>query len=410
MIPSASPMSRPVRTAAIAALVCGMVPTVARGARAPNAFARAHWLLDYRFGFMKRALQGQVLVILSRIGVLHLRRETIFGAAYLVFGLLCAAMFAIAVRTLARDGWRRTTFAVLAAFLTSAYVLTAAHLMGYMDHLVALLAILAVWLAVRDRYWSAGVAITAAVLVHETVFLTGVPVLLMAIALRPNARRGSRLIAALAPMVLPVAAGATIVLTEQNAAHRAWLRGQLVRRLSAFPWITGDMNLLVPEWLTTSFVQHFREEVHAFPSRISSPGFVLYIVPSMVLLWLLSSALSGWRRVWMAAAALAIAFPLLLHMVAFDTAREWTYPLIAGLTCVWLSSESGNGRAAWGRISGRMTLALALAVVACNIFVMHYPMLDGEVDRFGIGLRALLYGPFLAAAAVVVFLGGRVHE
>src|SRR6185369_16985226 len=105
-------MSRWHRLFAVAALVFAMAATVSRTARPPNPFARAHWLLDYRFGFMKRALQGQVLVILSRLGLLHLRRDTIFAVTFVVFGLLCTAMLTIAARTLARDGWSRTTFVV----------------------------------------------------------------------------------------------------------------------------------------------------------------------------------------------------------------------------------------------------------------------------------------------------------
>jgi hypothetical protein len=245
----------------------------------------------------------------------------------------------------------------------------------------------------------AGLAMTAAVLVHETVFFIGMPVLLMAIALRPRSPRGRALIAALAPLVMPVIAGAAIVLSEQNPVRRMALRGHLVQRLSAFPWITGDMNLLLPEWLTTRFVDHFHEEAHAFPWRITSPGFVLYIMPLALLLWLLSSSLSSWRRAWMAAAAVAIPLPLLLHLLAFDTARQWTYPLIVGLMAVWIASCAYDGRAAWGRQSGTIAIVLSIAVVIANIFVMRYPLLDYEVDRFTNVQRLLLYTPFIACAA-----------
>ena len=356
---------------------------------------------------MKRALQGEILLILSRAGVLHLQRNTIFAVTYVVFTLLCLAILSIAARTLARDGWSRTTFCVFAAFATSAYVVTIAHLMGYLDHVIALLAMAAAWCAVRRRYWLAGVAIGAAMLVHETVLVTGIPVLLMAIALRPGAPRGRALAAALAPMALPFAAGAAIFLSEQNPAHRIALRSHLTQRLSAFKWVSDDMNLHVPEWLTTSFVQHFHEEAHAFPSRITSPGFVLDIVPTMMLLWLLSSALASWRRGWMAASAAAIACPLLLHLLAFDTAREWTLPLIVGLMCVWMASETGDGGAAWGPISGRVAAAFAVAIVFCNVFWMRYPLLDYLTDRFDNVTRALIYGPFFATAALFLWRG---HE
>jgi len=400
-------MTRRYRALAVLALAAAMAATVARAARVPNPFARAHWLLDYRFGFMKRALQGEVLVTLSRMGVLHLRRDTIFAVAIGVFVTLCAAIAGIAATTLARDRWSVPAFAVFGAFVTSAYVVTIAHLMGYLDHLVALLALAAVWFAMRDRYWAAGVAITAAVLVHETVFLTGVPVLLMAIAVRPAAPRGRTLIAALAPMILPVIAGAAIVISEQDPLHRMALRHELVLRLSAFPWISGDMNIFVPEWLTTRVVDHFREEVHAFPSRITSPGFVLDIVPTMVLLWMLSSAFMRWRRDWMAAAAVAIVLPLSLHMVAFDTAREWTYPLIAGLTCVWVAARSSGGPAAWTPASRIASVTVGALVAVCNVFVMRYPLLDGEVDRFGTGMRLLIYAPAMVLAALFLTITRR---
>jgi len=392
---------------AVAALAFAMAATTARAARPPNPFARAHWLLDYRFGFMKRALQGEILVILSRLGVLHLQRNTIFAVTYVVFTLLCLALLAIAGRTLARDGWSRATFCVFAAFVTSAYVVTIAHLMGYLDHVIALLAMAAAWAAVRRHYWLMGFVIGAAMLVHETVLVTGVPVLLMAVALRPNAPRGRALAAALAPMMLPFAAGLAIFLSEQNPAHRIALRSHLTQRLSAFRWVSDDMNIHVPEWLTTSFVQHFHEEAHAFPSRIGSPGFLFYIVPTMILLWLLSSALQSWRRGWMAASAAAIACPLLLHLLAFDTAREWTLPLIVGLMCVWMASETGSGRAAWGSVTSGAAAALGIAIVFFNVFWMRYPLLDYLTDRFDNGTRALIYAPFFVTAALFLWRG---HE
>ncbi len=89
-------------------------------------------------------------------------------------------------------------------------MLRAGHLMGYLDQIVAVLAVAAIWCALRDRYWTAALVTTAAVLVHETMFFIGVPVLLMTTALRPDSPRGRALVAALAPLVLPVAAGAAI--------------------------------------------------------------------------------------------------------------------------------------------------------------------------------------------------------
>jgi hypothetical protein len=83
-----------------------------------------------------------------------------------------------------------------------------------------------------------------------------------------------------------------------------------------------------------------------------------------------------------------------------------------GISCVWLASAAGSGRAAWGPIGGRVVVALSLAVVACNLFVMRYPLLDGEVDRYTAGQRLLAYAPFLLCTAAFLWSsrGGAVDR
>jgi hypothetical protein len=387
---------------AVAVLTAGLAASTARTVRFPNSFARAHWLIDYRFGFIKRGLPGTVLVRLSHLGLLHLNEQTIFAIAVAMFVALCAALLALSGRVLSRAGWNSGLFLALAAFFTSAYVVTAAHLMGYFDHVVALLTFAAMWCAMRRRFWAMGIVLTAAVLTHETVVLTGVPVVLLAIP-RDVWKTRAGIVRALTPMAMPVAAGLSILLSEQSVAHRMELRADLVRRLSAFPWITGDMNLFVPEWITTRVLDHLRDEAHTFPWRIGNPDFLIPIVPTALALWLAAAALSGGRRWWMAVTACAILLPLLLHFVAWDTAREWTYPLFVAIACVWLSAETFERN---GAVKVRRVLPVVAAVaIAINLFV-HYPLLDGEYDKFAPAVRLAIYAPLLAGT----FFLWRSHE
>ena len=42
--------------------------TLARAIRTPNDYSEAHWLLDYRFGFIKRGLIGSMCSLAARGG------------------------------------------------------------------------------------------------------------------------------------------------------------------------------------------------------------------------------------------------------------------------------------------------------------------------------------------------------
>jgi len=378
---------------AVAVLAAALAASTARTVRFPNSFARAHWLIDYRFGFIKRGLPGAMLVRLSRLGLLHLNKQTIFTISIAMFVALCAGLLALGGRVLWKTGWSTGLFLALGAFFTSAYVVTVAHLMGYFDHVVALLTFAAMWCAMRRRFWTMGILLTVAVLTHETVVLTGVPVVLLSIP-RDVWKTRDAMMRAMAPMLMPCAAGLSILLSEQSLAHRMQLRADLVRRLSAFPWITGDMNLFVPEWITTRVLDHVKEEAHTFPWRIGNPDFLIPIVPTALALWMVAGALSGGRRWWMIATACAILLPLLLHFVAWDTAREWTYPLFVAIACVWVTAETFAAPPAPLKFS-RVLLVVAAAAIAINLFV-HYPLLDGQYDKFAPVARLAVYAPFLA--------------
>jgi hypothetical protein len=96
----------------------------------------------------------------------------------------------------------------------------------------------------------------------------------------------------------------------------------------------------------------------------------------------------------MGATALAILLPLLLHFVAWDTAREWTYPLFVAIACVWAAAETFTADGTPDRIRRVLPIVAGVAI-AINLFV-HYPLLDGEYDKFAPAARLAIYAPFLA--------------
>ena len=260
-----------------------MVITMARAVRFPNDFADAHWLLDYRFGLIKRGFAGSLLSLASNTGLVVQSEAAVAVVAFTVCAAFVLLLLWAASRLVASAADPGVTFAAAAVFATSPFVVMAAHFMGYLDHLFLAAAFAAAWLARRGRLWPAAAIAAAGVLVHESFVLVGLPLVLLGAAMRPGPRPRSGP-SGLLPLALPVLAALALWVSETFLLDRAVLRGQLEARLSAFPFVGGDMNLFVPEWLTTGMLAAWREQRHAFWRHLSDPNLLRLMVPSAVFL------------------------------------------------------------------------------------------------------------------------------
>lgn len=378
--------------------------TLARAVRFPNDFAEAHWLLDYRFGFIRRGLAGSFLSIASGAGLPGPSARVIAAVAFLAFGLMLLVLLRAAARAVSAGADPGVTFAAAAAFATSPFIVMAAHFMGYLDHLLVAVAFAAAWLARDGRLWSAAILAAIGVLLHESFMLVGLPLVLLGASLRP-AGFGRFRAAGLIPFALPVVAALALWVSEAFLLDRTVLRGQLEARLSAFPFVGGDMHLFVPDWLTTGTIATWESQRHAFWRHLSDPNLLRLMVPSAAFLVLATAALApaGWRGRRALAAAAVVLAPLLLHAVAWDTARIWTFTIVAGFGCLWLGGATdGVPRAA----AGRWLAVAAVPVVIANI-LGRSPLMDGEVERFSAAVRLLLYLPFLAGGVLAFVAGWR---
>ena len=393
-------MVRAARILAGSSLVWAMGVSAARTLRPPNDFAEAHWLIDYRFGFIRRGLVGSLLREASWLG-LGLQTETaIRTLAYGTFAALCAALLVVAFRVAARTDWDRHVVLVLAVFVSSPFVVTNAHLMGYLDHLVFVLAVGAVGLTLAGRAWWGAALAAASVFIHESTLVFTLPLLAFAVSMQPaTASDGARRDRAWWPLVLPLAAFAVVAVSESLVTDRLALLQLLQLRLHRYPFIQGDMHLFVPEWLTTTFAENFAAQRHRFFDRITDGPVVITVLPAVqallfgALAWVSSTdrRRAGW---WLLAVACA---PLVLHLSAWDTARIWTYTIGTALCGVWIVVE---------RFPGSRSPALAIApVVALPAIYMNLagrvPLLDNAVERFTGPQLLALYAP--AALAYLVF-------
>jgi hypothetical protein len=388
----------------LALVAWAMAITIARAARFPNDFAEAHWLLDYRFGLIKRGAAGSLLSIASNVGLVAQSEAAVAAVAFTALAGFVLVLLWAASHLVSSDTDPGLSFAAAAVFATSPFIVMTAHFMGYLDHVFLAAAFVAACLARSGRMWAAATVAALGVLVHESFVLVGLPLALVGASLHSNARR-SEGAAELFPFALPLLAALALWVSEALVLDRAVLRGQLEARLSAFPFVGGDMNLFVPEWLTTGTLETWRSQRHAFWRHLSDPNLLQIMVPSASFLVLAVAALSpaGLRTRRAVTSALVAGAPLVMHAVAWDTARIWTYTIVAAFGCVLLYGGGDRLATAAGR---RWLLVAAGPVVLSNVFALS-PLMDGQVERFAAPTRALLYLPFLAGVALAIASGWR---
>src|SRR5436309_7281138 len=154
-----------------AVFVLTLVVTSLRAVRMPNDFSKAHWLIDYRFGFVKRGLIGTIVALTTRSLQMHPTEQLIAALASIQFGLFCAVLLAVSLRTISKTTWSTAVILAVLAFLSSPFVVMSAHLVGYFDNIIIVLAVISIALLLRGKIWVAAALQALAILVHENALL-----------------------------------------------------------------------------------------------------------------------------------------------------------------------------------------------------------------------------------------------
>jgi hypothetical protein len=373
--------------------------SVLRALRLPNDFAEAHWLLDYRFGFIKRGLVGSLYTLGCRAFGGSPTPASIAVLSAILYAAECAALCFILWRILRRQSFGYAGVLVALVFVSSPFVVMSAHLFGYFDGLLYVLAIAAIALILRGRPLAAAPLQIAALLVHESYLFVGFPLAVAASALtcatpeRRGAWRGHA-----ATHALALLAAAAVIVHQSALVDPLALRGQLSAYLKTFDFIASRSEWIAV-WQTTSFPDFFHRQAGLFAKRCLDPVVALPVLPP--LLALLSVAWVVFRTAvpprLLALLAGATLCPLAMHAMAWDTARISCYPLGGALIAVWMLCELRAPSAAVPRVWGALLALLALGV---NIRV-GIPLMDFRTELFPESLRMLLYAPALAFTAAL---------
>ncbi|GAA4161748.1 hypothetical protein GCM10022217_27970 [Chryseobacterium ginsenosidimutans] len=145
---------------------------------------------------------------------------------------------------------------------------------------------------------------------------------------------------------------------------------------------------------TKSFSYYFKEESGNFIQRLFiSKGTVLYGIPILFSLWMIFKEFRFRQNFQLFFVLVIISFiPLLLHAIAYDTYRIWSFPFMILFLGFWiLSSKFSIKKEEMRKLS---ILELVFFIISFLLVALIPNILfDNEVERFSLITRLIIIVP-----------------
>ena len=383
--------------------------TVLRAIRGPNNYSKAYWLLDYRFGFIRRGLIGTLCWLLTSVNGSPMTEESIRRLAAIAFCAFLVVLLLMVWRILYLHNWNSSSVLLAITFISSPFIVMNSHLVGYLDNLLYILTISSVFLVLSGHLFVAALMQAVAILIHESYIIIGYPaVCLMCFLIREKNNRGLPIARVLLWQVTPLMVFCFICVYQSFFIDTATLRVQLSTYLESFDFIPTHRDIVVLIQ-TAGFFELFQLQRADLLERFLNPVLFASIGPSLLsIIYMIHGCFRVHPLYPLSWAVLGICLsPLAMHIIAWDAARIWTYTIGSAILTLWVFSETQ-------KTSGRLRFfaSLALPAILLNI-LMHIPLMDGRYERFSIISRLLLYSPTLVLAVLTALkfnpMGGNSH-
>ncbi|WP_449398674.1 hypothetical protein [Chryseobacterium wanjuense] len=373
-----------------------LIFSVLKAVRFPNDWSEAHWMLDYRFGFIKRGLAGEMF------GWIFEKNEfTILILSGVILFLLYALIFTIAVKeTFKRENsFYRILFFLI--FFLSQYIVFSAHLIGYLDHVIFLLTILVIYLIKQKKILLSSVVAVICILVHEISFFLMLPVSCFAIVVTEsgiekfsfkNIFSADILKKLMVFLILPFCTAIAVSLYQELNGENYF--SIIFNYLRQIPFITEKAADSVGSAYTKSFTYYFKEEKGNFIQRLFfSKATILYGVPILFSLWMIFKEFKLKQNIQLfLVLVMVLCIPLLLHAIAYDTYRIWSFPFMILFLGFWiLSSKFTLIKEKTRKLSILeiifFSISLGLVSLIPNV------LMDNEEERFSLIIRLIIIVP-----------------
>ncbi|WP_295223038.1 hypothetical protein [uncultured Chryseobacterium sp.] len=370
--------------------------SVARTLRLPNKWSESHWMMDYRFGFIKRGLAGEIFGWFCKKDEFSI---LILSAVILL--LLFVFMIGIAFKeTIKRENsFYRILFFLI--FFLSQYIVFSAHLIGYLDHVVFLLTLAVIYLIGKNKVLPASLIATFSVFIHEISLFLMLPVSVFALFVFQNARVpflfksifSKEIIRKMTLfLIFPFLAIAFIsFFHEHDGTDYA---GVVFNYLKGLPFIPEKVAQSVTSGYTQSFSLSFQEQHEYFIQRVFiSKATIFYGIPMLFLLWMTFREFNLKANIGVFILLAIVAFiPLLLHSIAYDTYRIWTFPFMILFLGFWVLSSAYQIKntkvkrlSVWEKVF--FMISVLLVTLIPNV------LFDNETERFSLPVKISLILP-----------------
>lgn len=371
--------------------------SVLKTIRLPNDWSEGHWLLDYRFGFIKRGLAGEVFGFFfdkSEFSILMLSSVILF--------VLFTILLVIAVRktNVLKQGLTYDhLFYVL--FFLSEYIIFSAHLIGYFDHVIFLMTFLSIFLIKKKQIFLSSVLMSCAILVHEMSFFLMLPISIFTIFVTEiNVQEFTfkklivkQIIKKLALyLLLPLVTMLSISYYQEINGYGYY--SKLSHYLRQFDFITDKRADEISSGFTEKFTIYFKEQSVHFGQRIFvSRCSILYGIPILFMMFLIYKKFQKVHFNLLIILAACILAPLLLHAIALDTYRIWTFPFMILFFGYGLLNSEDNKQISRDNIPKWIVVLFVFCVFL--VTMIPNPLFDDEVERFTTVERLLFLVPLV---------------
>ncbi|AZA54376.1 hypothetical protein [Chryseobacterium sp. G0201] len=375
------------------ALIFSVLKTI----RFPNEWSEAHWLIDYRFGFIKRGLAGQIF------GFFFQKNEfNILLVSAVILLILYGCIYFIVLKqtnNLSQNIYRVVFYLV---FFLSQYIVLSAHIIGYFDHIVFLLTILIIYLIRKNLIFLSSILVCISLLIHEISFFLTIPISLFAliVAAMSNEKFSFNEVFNLqllkkSILFLGLPAVLMFFLSYYQEIYGKENYLSLFNYLKASGFIKKDIADLVATSYTEKFTYYLETESKSFVIKMIYHKSFAFSLPILFLLFIVYKEYQRIGLPLFFLFIIAVLSPLLLHFVAWDTYRIWAFPYMTMFLGYWiLNVKFKNSTDQFEQFP--VVLMIISALVMVFLAITQPDLFDFEVARFSLIERILMLIPILA--------------
>ena len=370
--------------------------SVGKTLRFPNDWAESHWLMDYRFGFIKRGLAGEIFSCLfpkTEFSITVLSAIILF-ALYFLFLLISG-------KEIFKKEFEVKKILFYLLFFSSQYIVFSAHLIGYLDHLVLLFTFLTVFLIRKKQIFIASLVAAFSVLIHEISFFILMPISVFALMISQISTedfslklivKKRNIFQILQFLLLPLLALLSIFLFHDGESLQ---HVKVFNYLKKYSFIEENPADSVASGFTKSFFYQWEaQSPHFFQRVFVSTCTVFYGIPMLAMAFFIFKFFDFKKKLDLFLLLNAVCFsPLLLHAIAYDTYRIWTFPFIMLFLVFWILQMYQFPKNEKSSLNIFELFLFAISIIF-TLFIPNH-LFDGEVERFSFQTRVLCSFPLV---------------